>query len=81
MRRVPEHRQAHLPGRPVADPEVEKRTAIEVVANQMQILDRAPTSGNGAKADESSKAAGPVDEGDNTFEETRSEAADSEIQF
>ena len=46
-------------------PEGEKRTAIEVVANQMQILDRAPQNGNGAKAAESSKPAEPVDEGDN----------------
>jgi len=33
-------------------PEGEKRTAIEVVANQMQILDRAPTNGNSPKAAE-----------------------------
>jgi single-strand DNA-binding protein len=34
-------------------PEGEKRTAIEVVANQMQILDRVPKNGNGAEGSES----------------------------
>ena len=32
---------------------------VEVVANQMQILDRAPQNGNDAKAAESSKPASP----------------------
>jgi len=57
-------------------PEGEKRTAIEVVANQMQILDRAPQNGNGAKADESLKAAAPVDESENPFNESAGETAD-----
>jgi single-strand DNA-binding protein len=57
-------------------PEGEKRTAIEVVANQMQILDRAPKNENGAKAAESSKAAEPVDEGDNPFNESGGEMTD-----
>jgi len=57
-------------------PEGEKRTAIEVVANQMQILDRAPQNGKGAKAPESSKPAEPVDEGDNPFNEPGRETAD-----
>ena len=56
----------------------EKRTTIEVVANQMQILDRAPKNGNGAKAAESAK---PVDEGDNPFKEPGSETTDQEIPF
>jgi single-strand DNA-binding protein len=59
----------------------EKRTAIEVVANQMHILDRAPKNGNGASGAESSKAAGPVDEGDNPFREPGSETRDEEIPF
>jgi single-strand DNA-binding protein len=59
----------------------EKRTTIEVVANQMQILDRAPKNGNGAKAAESSKAAQPVDESDNPFNEPGSETRDQEIPF
>jgi single-strand DNA-binding protein len=57
-------------------PEGEKRTAIEVVANQMQILDRAPKNGNGAKAGESSKPSEPADESDNPFSEPGSEATE-----
>ena len=62
-------------------PEGEKRTAIEVVANQMQILDRAPQNGNGAKPAESSKPAEPVDESDNPFNESVSETREQEIPF
>lgn len=62
-------------------PEGEKRTAIEVVANQMQILDRAPQNGNGTKASEPSKPAEPVDEGDNPFNEPGSESTDQEIPY
>jgi single-stranded DNA-binding protein len=62
-------------------PEGEQRTAIEVVANQMQILDRAPQNGNGAKAAESSKLTEPVDEGDNPFNETGGETADREVPY
>jgi single-strand DNA-binding protein len=62
-------------------PEGEKRTAIEVVANQMQILDRAPQNGNGAKPAESSKPGDPVDEGDNPFGDPGSERTDREIPF
>jgi single-strand DNA-binding protein len=57
-------------------PDGEKRSAIEVVANQMQILDRAPKNGNGAKADESSKPAEPADESDNPFNDPVSETMD-----
>jgi len=57
-------------------PEGEKRTAIEVVANQMQILNRAPKNGNGAKTPELSKRTEPVDEGDNPCTELGSEAAE-----
>ena len=57
----------------------EKRTAIEVVANQMQILDRAPQNGNSAKAAEPSKPSGPVDEGDNPFNAPGSETTDQDI--
>jgi single-strand DNA-binding protein len=57
-------------------PEGEKRTAIEVVANQMQILDRAPKNGNEAKAAESSKRVEPIDESDNPFNELESETTD-----
>ena len=64
-----------------ASPEGEKRTTIEVVANQMQGLDRAPKNGNGAKASESSKPAEPVDESDNPFNEPGSETRDQEIPY
>jgi single-stranded DNA-binding protein len=59
----------------------EKRTTIEVVANQMQILDRAPKNGNGPKAAESLKAAEPVDEGDNPFNKPGSDTAEQDIPF
>jgi single-strand DNA-binding protein len=59
----------------------EKRTTIEVVANQMQILDRAPKNGNGPKAAESSKPAGPVDESENPFNEPADGSAESDIPF
>ncbi len=62
-------------------PEGEKRTAIEVVANQMQILDRALQNGNGAKAAESSKPTEPVDQSDNPFNQPGSEMTDGEIPF
>lgn len=57
----------------------EKRTTIEVVVNQMQILDRAPKNGSSAKVAESAKPADPVDEGDNPFNEPASVTADQEI--
>jgi single-strand DNA-binding protein len=57
-------------------PEGEPRTAMEVVANQMQILDRAPKNRNGPKDTEPSKPAEPVDESDNPFNEPGSEATD-----
>jgi single-strand DNA-binding protein len=59
----------------------EKRTTIEVIANQMQILDRAPKNGNGEKADESPKAEEAVDESDNPFKEPGNETTDQEIPF
>ena len=57
-------------------PEGDKRTAIGVAANQMQILDPAPKNGNGAKTARFSKRVEPVDEGDNPFAELGSEAAE-----
>jgi single-stranded DNA-binding protein len=62
-------------------PEGEQRTAIEVVANQMQILDRAPKNGNCAKEAETSKPAEPVDESDNPFNESGIETREQEIPF
>jgi len=62
-------------------PEGDKRTAIEVVANQMQILDRAPQNGNGAKAAETSKPAEPVEESANPFNEPEPATIEQEIPF
>ena len=73
--------EGRLQTRKWAGPEGEKRTAIEVVANQMQILDRAPKNGNEAKAAEPSKPAEPVDESDNPFNEHGNETADQTIPF
>ena len=73
--------EGRLQTRKWAGPEGEKRTAIEVVANQMQILDRAPKNGNGAKAAESSKGAEPVDESDNPFNDHGSETREQEIPY
>ena len=38
-------------------------------------------NGNGAKSDESSKAAEPADEGDNPFNEPQSETSDQDVPF
>jgi len=73
--------EGRLQTRKWADREGEKRTTIEVVANQMQILDRAPKNGNGAKVSESTKAAEPVDESANPFNESASETRDQETPF
>ena len=73
--------EGRLQTRKWAGREGEKRTTIEIVANQMQILDRAPKNGNGAKATETSKPTEPVDEGDNPFNEARGVRAEQEIPF
>jgi single-strand DNA-binding protein len=68
--------EGRLQTRKWAGPEGQKRTTIEVVANQMQILDPVPKNGNGAKAAESSKPAEPVDESENPFNEPGTETRD-----
>jgi len=73
--------EGKLQSRKWADREGEKRTTVEVVANQMRILDRAPKNGSGAKAAESPKAEEPVDESDNPFNEPGSENTEQEIPF
>jgi single-strand DNA-binding protein len=67
--------EGRLQTRKWTGPDGDKRTAIEVVANQMQILDRASQNGNGAKATESAKPAESLDESDNPFDEPGSEMA------
>jgi single-stranded DNA-binding protein len=64
-----------------ADREGEKGTTVEVVANLMRILDRAPNNGSGAKPAESPKAEEPVDASDNPFNEAREESAERDIPF
>jgi single-strand DNA-binding protein len=73
--------EGRLQTRKWAGPEGEKCTVIEVVADQMQILDRAPKNGNGAKAGESSKHAEPVDEGDNPFNQPGGDTTEQEIPY
>jgi hypothetical protein len=47
----------------------------------MQILDRAPKNGNGAKTAESSKPTEPVEEGDNPFNEAHNSSEEQDIPF
>src|ERR1022692_1888804 len=61
--------EGRLQTRKWAGPEGDKRTIIEVVANQMQILDRVPKNGIRVKGAESSNPAEPIDERDNPFNE------------
>jgi single-strand DNA-binding protein len=58
-----------------------KRTTVEVVASQMRILDRLPKDGNGAKASESSKAAEPLDENENPFNEPENDGSNESVPF
>ena len=73
--------EGRLQTRKWEDREGEKRTTIEVVANQMTILDRAPNNGNGAKAAEPSRGADPTDENDNPFNEPQGRGTDNDIPF
>jgi len=59
----------------------EKRTAIEVAANQMQILDRAPQNGNGYTRSQSPVAREASQESENPFSEPASDEPDSGIPF
>jgi single-strand DNA-binding protein len=62
------------------DREGQKRNVTEVVVTTLRFLEPAK-NGNGAKPAESSKAAEPVDESDNPFDEVASDSADSDIPF
>ena len=73
--------EGRLQTRKWKSPEGEKRTSIEVVANQMQILDRASKNGNGAKVAERSKPSEALDEGDNPFNEPVRETTDQETPY
>jgi len=73
--------EGRLQTRKWSDREGDKRTTVEVVANQIRILDRAAKNGNGAKGAESLKPAEPVDEGDNPFNGPGSDTTDQAIPF
>jgi hypothetical protein len=64
----------------LAPPQGKKRDVTEVVVTLLRLL--GPTkNGNGAKLAESSRAAAPVDESDNPFDEMASDSPDSDIPF
>jgi len=72
--------EGRLQLRAYEDREGQKRNVTEVVVTTLRFLGSAK-NGNGAKPDESSKAAEPADEGDNPFSEPQSEPADENIPF
>ena len=61
--------------------EGDKRTTVEVVANQMRILDRVSKNGDGAHSDGPPKTAETADEGDNPFAQQRDDNQASDIPF
>jgi single-strand DNA-binding protein len=73
--------EGRLQTRKWSDREGEKRTTVEVVANQMRILDRAPKSGNGATSAEPSAPSVAVNESDNPFNNPASDALEQEVPF
>jgi single-strand DNA-binding protein len=72
--------EGRLQLRSYEDRQGQKRNVTEVVVTTLRFLGSAK-NGNGAKADESSKAAEPADEGDNPFNEPQSETSDRDMPF
>jgi single-strand DNA-binding protein len=72
--------EGRLQLRSYQDREGKKRDVTEVVVYTLRFLGP-PKNGNGAKQVESSKAAEPVDESDNPFNELGSETSDQDIPF
>jgi single-strand DNA-binding protein len=72
--------EGRLQLRSYEDREGKKRDVTEVVVTLLRLLGPAK-NGNGAKAAESSKAAEPVEESDNPFNEPGSDTTDQEIPF
>jgi single-strand DNA-binding protein len=72
--------EGRLQLRSYEDREGKKRDVAEVVVTLLRLLGPAK-NGNGAKSAESSKAAEPVDQDDNPFNEPQSETTDQEIPF
>ncbi len=72
--------EGRLQLRAYEDREGQKRNVTEVVLTTLRFLGSAKNR-NGAKSDESSKAAQPADEGDNPFNEPQSETSDEDVPF
>jgi len=72
--------EGRLQLRSYEDREGQKHNVTEVVVTTLRFLGPAK-NGNGAKAAESSKAAAPADEGDNTFNEPGGEGTDFDVPF
>ena len=62
------------------DREGKKHDVTEVVVTLLRLLGPAK-NGNGSKSAEASKAAEPVDEGDNPCDEVASDSAEQDIPF
>ena len=72
--------EGRLQLRSYQDREGRKRDVTEVVVTTLRFLGP-PKNGNAAKAAESSKAAEPIDEGDNPFNDQQTDTADLDIPF
>jgi single-strand DNA-binding protein len=72
--------EGRLQFRSYEDREGKKRDVTEVVVTLLRLLGPVK-NGNGAKPAESSKAAEPVDESDNPFDEVASDSPGSDIPF
>ena len=72
--------EGRLQLRSYEDREGKKRDVTEVVVTLLRLLGPAK-NGNGAKPAESSKAAEPVEESDNPFNDPGGETTDQEIPF
>ncbi len=73
--------EGRLKTRKWEDRQGEKRTTVEVIANQMRILDRAPGNGNGAKAVKSMRTPESADEDDNPFNEANGDSPAQDVPF
>ena len=72
--------EGRLQLRSYEDREGKKRDVTEVVVTLLRLLG-SPKNGNGTKAAECPKAAEPVNESDNPFDEAQSGTADQDIPF
>jgi single-strand DNA-binding protein len=63
------------------DRQGEKRTAVEVIASEMRLLDRAPNNGNRTKATDPPNITERVDESDNPFNEPAIGAGEEDVPF